>query len=386
MLVWLVLPYEQIEHRTKPKEDKQPYHDRYEQGHLFTSTLKHQSRSTRIWCSRKCGTGSNPPDRPTAKALELLNKLSVSELAELSGTSKSYISQVKHGKCRPSEKLLAALIGSSYVKKPDLNYFKRFMESRAAMGCSPKTLAYYRDTLTPFVDYVVDYPRASRQQIEKFLNSIPPNANGLGTRNAYYRAIRTFYLWLHNEYGLEDPMQGMRAPIVSKLILPALTREQVQQLLESAECLRDKAIIALFTESGLRLSELANIRADDIDWEKHTISVIGKGRKQALAPFGALSEQYLRQWLSEYSPNGSGVWGINRWGITTMLGRLRAKTRLKCNPHVFRRTFACLLRKNGVDCLVIKDLGRWESVHMVERYTRSFVFADAMKFYKGTLG
>ncbi len=260
------------------------------------------------------------------------------------------------------------------------------MGSRQAMGYSRKTLEYYKDTLGRFVNDVVDYPKASRQQIEKFLSSIPPNANGLGTRNAYYRAMRTFYLWLHNEHGLNDPMQGMKGPILSRLILPTLSREEVQQLLQSAECLRDKATIALFAESGLRLSELANIRADDIDWEEHTINVIGKGRKQALAPSGVLSEQYLRQWLSEYSPNVSGIWGINRWGITSMLERLQAKTGLTCNAHVFRRTFACLLRKAGVDSLTIRDLGRWEDVKMVERYTRSFGFADAMKFYKGTLG
>jgi len=77
---------------------------------------------------------------------------------------------------------------------------------------------------------------------------------------------------------------------------------------------------------------------------------------------------------------------LNYWGITMMLRRLRDKTGLACNPHTFRRSFAVLLRKAGVDCLTIRDLGRWESVSMVERYTRSFGFADAMKFYKGPLG
>jgi hypothetical protein len=64
---------------------------------------------------------------------------------------------------------------------------------------------------------------------------------------------------------------------------------------------------------------------------------------------------------------------------------LKAKTGLPCNPHTFRRIFARLSRKAGVDCLTIKNLGRWESVQMVERYTRSFGFQDAMKFYRGPL-
>ena len=58
---------------------------------------------------------------------------------------------------------------------------------------------------------------------------------------------------------------------------------------------------------------------------------------------------------------------------------------LPCNPHTFRRTFACLLRKAGVDTMTIKDLGRWESLEMVQRYTRSVTFEDSLKFYKAPL-
>ena len=185
---------------------------------------------------------------------------------------------------------------------------------------------------------------------------------------------------------MDNPMTGVQAPILSKLILPSLTREQVQSLIDTVDSARDKAIIALFAESGLRLSELSGIKAADINWQDRTIRVMGKGRKEAYAPFGELSEAYLKEWIAEYQPNGSTVWGINFRGIQIMLKRLQERTGVPCNPHTFRRTFAVLLRKAGVDCLTIRDLGRWESVQMVERYPRSFNFSDAMKFYKGTLG
>ena len=68
-----------------------------------------------------------------------------------------------------------------------------------------------------------------------------------------------------------------------------------------------------------------------------------------------------------------------------MLRRLEEETGIMCNPHVFRRTFACLMRKAGVDTMTIKELGRWESLEMVERYTRSFDFNDSLKFYRGPL-
>jgi site-specific recombinase XerC len=129
--------------------------------------------------------------------------------------------------------------------------------------------------------------------IERFLLQF----NNPGNRHAYYRVIKTFYNWREETFGLPGPMEKVKAPRLAKLILPSLTAEQVFILLDKAEKIRDKALIALFTESGLRLSELTNIRIQDIDWDNKTIRVIGKGRKEALAPFGKLSERYLREWL-----------------------------------------------------------------------------------------
>jgi site-specific recombinase XerD len=112
--------------------------------------------------------------------------------------------------------------------------------------------------------------------------------------------------------------------------------------------------------------------------------VLGKGKKEAYAPFGELSTGYLREWLVQYKPDGN-IWELNQWGITSLLRRLQEKTGLPCNPHTFRRTFACLLRKAGVDTMTIKDLGRWESLEIVQRYTRSVSFHDSMRLYKAPL-
>ncbi|MFC1966465.1 tyrosine-type recombinase/integrase [Chloroflexota bacterium] len=164
-------------------------------------------------------------------------------------------------------------------------------------------------------------------------------------------------------------------------------KEQVELLIEKAHNPRDKAVISLFTESGLRLSELLNIRLKDINWELRIIRVMGKGCKESYAPFGNLTERYLRLWLSEYQPKPQQrIWNLGFWGIKSMLEELKKETGLPCNPHTFRRTFACLLRKAGVDTMTIKDLGRWESLEMVQRYTRSVTFQDSLRFYKAPLG
>ena len=315
--------------------------------------------------------------------IKLLNNLPLATLAALSNCSKSYLCQVRNGQRPASPRLLNIIQEYAKPRKQETNYITLFLESREAVACNKQTVRFYRILLSQY-SAEVDYLKANPRLIERFLNSIKASNENLCTRHAYYRALRAFYNWLHTEYGIDNPMKGVRPPILSKVILPALSEDQVKTLIESADNIRDKAVIALFTESGLRLAELVGIKADDINWPGRCIKVLGKGRKAAFAPFGALAEDYLRQWLSIYQPNGN-IWGLNAWGITSMLRRLEAKTSITCNPHTFRRTFAVLLRKAGIDTMTIKELGRWESLEMVQRYTRSFSFQDSMKFYKSPL-
>jgi site-specific recombinase XerD/transcriptional regulator with XRE-family HTH domain len=321
----------------------------------------------------------------------MLNKLSVSELAELSNFSKSYVSQVKHKRRPPSKKLLEVLQrldqrgngNQAEIEKAIL----LFLQSRQ-QGLSPGTIdGFYRKYLGKAIPVLGLTPKPKK--ISALLTSL---ACSLGGKHAYFRALRAFYNWLYSPRsgfdlkGKENPIVWVDAPKVPKLILPSLSREQIELLLARANNARDKAIIALFTESGLRLSELSNIRQRDIDWQARTVRVMGKGNKEGYGPFGPLSEQYLKAWLEEYKPKvNEPIWGLKPRGIQHMLESLAEETGLPCNPHTFRRTFACLLRKAGVDTMTIKDLGRWESLEMVQRYTRSVSFNDSLKFYRPPL-
>ena len=211
------------------------------------------------------------------------------------------------------------------------------------------------------------------------------------TVQKYYRALSSMHNFLIRDEVLEtSPLIKIQVPRAEKKVIKALSRAKVNQVIialrDTFEGKRNKAIIALLTESGLRLSELCGIRECDIHWDESTVRVMGKGMKEALAPFGNMSEGYLKKWLSEYSSSGGNIWGINKWGITAMLRRLEYRTGITCNPHTFRRTFACLLRKAGLDSMTIKDLGRWESLEMVQRYTRSITFSDCMRMYREVVG
>lgn len=179
----------------------------------------------------------------------------------------------------------------------------------------------------------------------------------------------------------ENPVLLIDPPKVEKKIIPSLTPEQVEYLIEQVDHIRDKAIISLFADSGLRLSELASIKPESINWEERLIKVKCKGNKEGLAVFSQRTEKLLKEWLSQYIPNAS-IWDLKRGVIIDLMRRLRHKTGLPCNPYTFRRTFATILAKNGMDSLHIMRLGILEHISMIDRYTRSVKFEDSLELYR----
>jgi len=83
------------------------------------------------------------------------------------------------------------------------------------------------------------------------------------------------------------------APRVEKKLMPSITEQQVRHLIKSAHTIRDKCIISLLADSGMRLNELANIKATDINWDTYTINIWGKGNKQRKAPFTSVTVSLL---------------------------------------------------------------------------------------------
>jgi site-specific recombinase XerD len=255
-----------------------------------------------------------------------------------------------------------------------------FLQSRRD-GISPSTLEFYNTYLRRCNGLLL--PSVSIQELNNFIKTRQCSSGG---KHAYYRALRAYFNWLfsvksgqHLNLG-DNPIVQVDPPKVERKIFPSLSIDQVEYLLEQAETIRDKAIISLFVDTGLRLTELANIKVTNIDWHSRLIKVRCKGNKEALAAFGVRTEIFLKNWLEE-SDDGENLWDTNSEGICWMLRKLRAKTGLPCNAHTFRRTFASILAKKGIDSLHIMRLGRWESIQMVERYTRSVRFEDSLKLY-----
>jgi site-specific recombinase XerD len=265
---------------------------------------------------------------------------------------------------------------------PTNELVSNFLTSRR-QGLSPKTIKFYEGYLRH--SSCVIGLTVTGQHISRFLDSITCSNGG---KHAYFRALRAFYTWLYSRksgYGLnpqDNPILLVEPPKIGKRILPSLTSEQVDTLLDKAASLRDRCIISLLSDSGMRLSEMANIRPQDIDWASYTITIIGKGNKQRRAPFTERTANLLRNHLSNNGHSPHSIWSINEYGIQKMLKTLGQNTGIQCNPHSFRRGFACNLHRKGLSTLDIMHLGGWEDLSMVMRYTRSITFDDCLEHYR----
>ena len=106
-------------------------------------------------------------------------------------------------------------------------------------------------------------------------------------------------------------------------------------------------MISLLADSGIRLSEMCGIKREDINWDNRTVTIIGKGNKQRRAPFTQRTDMLLKAYLADSHATGT-ICGINQEGVHKVLRTLWLTTGIKCNPHSFRRGFACNLHRKGL--------------------------------------
>jgi len=244
--------------------------------------------------------------------------------------------------------------------------FDKFLASRAN-GLSPRTIEDYHWRLERFIGYPL-----TADGIKHFLDNL---TCGNGKWN-YFKSIRALVNWLYRTGHIaSNPVTFVETPKRQKKLLPAITKEQLEVLINHCHSDRDKSLLCLLWYSGLRLSEIANVKAEDFNWNEGTVVVLGKGNKFRKALAG---NSTVRAWFTSHD-----TFELDASGIQMMLKRLGKETGIHCNPHSFRRGFAVHQVKSGLSTRVVQSLGGWEQISMVERYTRSLSFDDALKLYNG---
>ena len=252
-----------------------------------------------------------------------------------------------------------------------------FLASRSA-GLSRHTITFYHRCLNKAVGIEL-----TPTGITEFLHNLECG----NAKHAYYRALRALCRWLDRQGELtENPITKVEIPKKSGKLLPAISEEQLELLLAQADNLRDRCIVSLMFDSGLRLSEICTIQTDDLDWSTNTLRVVVKGNKEAKAAFTSRTGQLLQAYIANNTDSSDTLFGMKPRGVQDMLSRMSNQLGFPCNAHSFRRGFACNLHRKGVSTLSIMHLGRWSSLDMVARYCSSINFDECLEHYKQANG
>jgi len=250
-------------------------------------------------------------------------------------------------------------------KKFTSNLLEKFITSRP-QGASKRTIESYHYTLDGFVGHSI-----TADDITTYLGSLTCG-NG---KAKFYSCLRALCNWLYqNGYTSTNPIRQVSPPRTQKRLLPAISKAQLEILMNHCHCERDKALISLLWYSDMRISEAVNVRSDDFDWTEGTVVVLGKGNRyrKCLAGNGL-----IKQWF-----NGHESFEITKCGAQTMLKRLKAESGVTCNAHSFRRGFCVHQVKCGLSTRVVQALGGWENITMVEKYSKSLNFDEALSLYR----
>ena len=253
---------------------------------------------------------------------------------------------------------------------------------KTAQSLSPQTISFYREKLRYLCNHCnhlgISLFGLTKQDIQRLLLELPCNPGG---KHAYLRGWRAFYSWAEdNDLVPANPCSKVRVK-VPKPLRHAVNVQDIPMLFDSCKTLRDKLIVSILADTGLRLSELAGLRLEDVDPQNRTITVWGKGAKQRVVRYGPLTSDLLAEYVRMSTPKET-LFGLRPRGISVMLLRLGESVGLKCNAHSFRRTFATQSVRNGMNLFHVQSLLGHSNLTMTRIYAEQVSSEDAIEAYK----
>lgn len=275
---------------------------------------------------------------------------------------------------------------------------KEFLDYlKLELNYSDKTIKSYEQDVESFSKFLgskgVGFVDANHQIIRMYLSNEMEQGKTKVTCCRRIAGLRHFYTFLvKKNFVKENPFLFVGSPKKEIRYPEALYLEQIEELFaknkERTDDLRfrDQAIIELLYASGVRVSELVNIKVNNIDIKNRTIHVFGKGRKERIVMFTKSCQNTLLDYFNNHehtSPylftNSKGEQLTTR-GVEYIINEIQKKcnVQLGLHPHLFRHSFATHLLEGGADLRVIQELLGHESINTTQVYTH--ITEEAMKY------
>jgi integrase/recombinase XerD len=273
------------------------------------------------------------------------------------------------------------------IKDQALRSFLDFLHIEK--GLSPNTVKSYQSDLSIFLKWLSSncnssFKNTKSEDIELFIKYLFQLGFKSTTINRKISSIKTFYIYLKKQKLIDIiPTENIIVPKQEKNLPKSISEKEVETLLNSINGsnnieLRDKAMIELLYATGVRVSELVNIKLNDIDFNRRVIRVIGKGSKERLVPFGEKAFIALNNYLALrenritkeifLSNRGTGITRISFWNrVKFYLNRCGLS--IEISPHTLRHAFATHILNRGADLRSVQMLLGHSDLSTTQIYT-----------------
>ena len=268
---------------------------------------------------------------------------------------------------------------------------------RVEKGLAQNTVSAYTLDLAKFASLAekrgLGLSELGRDDVVDFLASLYRRKLDSRTVARHLVTLRNFFRFALTEGMVAtDPTLHMESPKVRKSLPGFLRPEEVNRLLEQPDLrtplgVRDKAMLELLYSTGLRVSELVNLRVGDLEMRMGCLRCIGKGNKERLVPVGRKALAAVEQYLSEARPQllrrrrqgpavpfllvnrlGGKLSRVGVWKILVGYGR-RAGLRARLTPHKLRHSFATHLLERGADLRSVQLMLGHADISTTQIYT-----------------
>ncbi len=235
----------------------------------------------------------------------------------------------------------------------------------------------------------INYKNMDYNEAKEYVIYLNKKNDAKSTISRKLSSLRTFYKYLVLNNKVEsNPFLLVSSPKKEKRIPKFINYNNMEEILnvpniKTKEGQRERVILEVLYASGVRVSELVNIKLKDIDFSNKNILILGKGSKERLVSFGDYALEYINLYLkegrkllldgvkSDYLIVGKKSEKLTTRRVEQIIDDIIKRTSIKLNitPHMFRHTFATHLLDNGCDLLVVQELLGHASLSSTEIYT-----------------
>ncbi len=253
---------------------------------------------------------------------------------------------------------------------------------------SSNTYQSYKYNLDVFYDYFKDdnIIKLDKNNIQDFLYQLDLSSR---SKAHYLTVINSFYKYLVNDNVIDkSPAEGIKMPKMPKTLPEYLSLEEVDKLLDikliKPHDYRNKAMLEVLYATGIRISELVNLKLFQIEFLDGEIRIMGKGKKERITPLNDMAIKYLKLYINDYRSfllkekqseyvfiNNLGN-NISRQGFYKILKKLAKEGGVTKNisPHILRHSFATHMLNNGADLRIIQEILGHENLSTTEIYAK----------------